>query len=377
MRNRLPACVAFAIAVLSSAGFAGADPPAPVRFTHGSGAEKCISEDALAKAVTLRLGSSAPVVRTVEGRVERSAGKATFRATLALIGPNGATVGTREVWTRSMDCRALDGDLALVAALLLDPEGPFPAAPPPAEKAAISGPARDETATLSPADAPANTLSPADADSPSRPASDPSNNPSRADSDSVVERASESRPPPLPWSVFARGGPVVSMGLFPTIGAGAAAHVEIAPPGVPPIEIGAVYWAEQRVTSDLGAIGADMWIAYAALAACPYRGEEAGFWGAACAGIEIGAVHVGGIAAGASGSAGPAVERVVPIAGAVLGARVRRSIAGRLYAGAAFDLSIPVVRPELYYQSEGARREAFVASPLIGALELSVGVRLQ
>jgi len=363
MRNKL-ACFLLAIAALPTltpAESAAADPPSPIRWTRGPGAERCIDNDALNAAVTRRLNStypnSAPNPRAVVGHIEPSTGKATFRATLTLQSPTGAALGTREVWTSSRDCRALDADLSLVLTLMLDPEATFDAEPAPAPKAAQTPPL--DSASLSPSPAPATPES----------TTPP---PDTASSDPPDFKPLTTKPPPPPWGFTARGGPVFSLGFFPSVGAGLALRAALSPPGFPTLEFGGVYWSEQRVSVGTGVAGTNLWLAYGTLAACPVTDQWSGFWGSACAGLEIGLAHTDG--AGFFSTSSP---ELAPLASAAFGAHVRRTIIGRLHGGVGLDVSIPFVRTELYYRSSGVTKEAFMPAPIVATLELALGLSLQ
>lgn len=365
MRNRLSACALLAIAALPAlapAESAAADPPAAgvLRWSRRPGAEGCIEEDALARAVLRRLDATRIAdrsrSRSVEGHIERATGDSTFRATLTLLGPTGASLGTREVWTSSPSCRTLDADLALVVTLMLDPDAAFASEPSlPADPG--PPPASSSPLPASPA-APDPSL-----DKPSPSEQLPPDTPDFALPDTA--------PPAPPWSIVARGGPVFSFGFFPSIGTGFALRAAVAPPGVPTLEIGGVYWGEQRVSAGDGTFGANLWIAYGTLAVCPVTGQWREFWGSACAGVEVGVVHAGGYGFSTT------VAQLVPIASAAVGAHVRRTISGRIFAGAGLDLSIPFVRPDLYYRKSGVAQDAFTPSPIAGSLELALGVSLQ
>lgn len=107
------------------------------------GAEQCIGPQALAEQVEARLGRSVFVPASsadlsVEGRVERVAEPAGWRATIVVSDRAGTPLGERAVPAAGDDCHALDDALVLVIALTIDPDAESrprtPATPTPAER---------------------------------------------------------------------------------------------------------------------------------------------------------------------------------------------------------------------------------------------------
>lgn len=351
MRIRTSACLSLSAASLAVAGAAAAQPGAPGAFdwVRLPGAEGCIDAPALVQAAELRIGpaaltASSSAARAIHASVAPAHDQATFRATFTLTGADGTVLGTREIWTASADCRAMDDDLTLVLALLIDPRASIAQDPP----AAPASPAASSSASAATSPAPA--------------------------SEPAAEAEAEPAPAPLPprrWAAAVRAGGVFSLGFFPSVGSGLSVRAALTPPGFVAIEVGGVAWTEQRASRPEGTFGADMWIAYGALAICPLGTDWGGFLWAACAGLEIGAVHAGGY--------GPAITYTqdVPIASLALGARVRRAIVGRFFGAAGLDLSVPFVRPDLYYRAAGQDREIFTGAPIAGTLEIGAGFEVR
>lgn len=359
MRIRTSACLFLSAASLAFAGAAAAQPRAPSAFdwVRLPGAEGCIDAPALVQAAELRIGSAAltassSAARTIHASVAPAHDLATFRATFTLQAPDGTVLGTREIWTNSADCRAMDDDLTLVLALLVDPRG---------------------SAALEPPAPPASPAAGASARPAASSSASPGASPARAG-----EPAAEAEPAPAPapgspprWVAAVRAGGVFSLGLFPSVGSGLSVRAALTPPGFVAVEVGGVAWTEQRASSPVGPFGADMWIAYGTLAICPLATERSGFLWAACTGVEVGAVHAGGY--------GPAAtyERDVPIASFALGARVRHAITGRFFGAAGLDLSVPFVRPDLYYRAAARDREIFTGAPIAGSFEIGAGFEVR
>ncbi len=336
------------MAALSSGRVASADPQGgtsseralatSLSWVRLPGAEGCIDSRTLAEGVERRLGRVTLVPpsradRAIEGRVEPGKQGAKWRVTLAVVGESGAVLGTREIEEAAADCRAMDDTLALVIALMIDPDSALAAVPP--SSALIPPPA---------------VAAPPPPPPPPRP---------------------PSPPPPRRFQLAMRGGPTFSLGLLPSVGAGVALRVTVVPPVLFPFEVGGVLWAEQRVTSPGGTFGADVWMAFGTVAACPLHGELRGFFWASCAGVEVGAAHVGGF-----GFEVTRAEDVV-LANVSVGAQLRRNIVGPVFGALGLGLSVPFLRLDLYYQAGGQLREAFTAPPLAGTMDLALGVELR
>jgi hypothetical protein len=115
------------------------------------GTEACIATQALARSVEERLGrrvfvSAAEADVSVEGRIERRAGAAGgWHAVITVRDAKGALLGTRELDRAGTDaCDAMNEPLALVIAVMIDPDaklGARPAPPAPLPAAAPAPPA--------------------------------------------------------------------------------------------------------------------------------------------------------------------------------------------------------------------------------------------
>jgi hypothetical protein len=102
------------------------------------GAEGCIATQALARAVEERLGrevfvSAAQADVSVEGRVApKKAGG--WHAVVTVRDAMGALLGTREVDRPEVSCDAMTSPLALVVAIMIDPDAALGPKPPPPKK---------------------------------------------------------------------------------------------------------------------------------------------------------------------------------------------------------------------------------------------------
>jgi len=101
------------------------------------GAEGCIGSRQLAESVERILGrpvfvSASDAELSVEGRVNRVASPAGWKAVLRVSDARGALIGNRELEAAGADCHALDDSVAFVVAVMIDPEAekrPKPVSP--------------------------------------------------------------------------------------------------------------------------------------------------------------------------------------------------------------------------------------------------------
>lgn len=139
MRGLTPLIAAMLMVAAEAEAQPAAGYTAALTWVRLPGAESCIAPQALARAVEARIGRPllSPLSRAdraVEGRVERRG--AAWVATLVGARDEGRT-GERTVSVVAPDCAALDPQLVLVAALLLEDALP----PPPTEPAVVPEPA--------------------------------------------------------------------------------------------------------------------------------------------------------------------------------------------------------------------------------------------
>ena len=109
------------------------------------GADSCIATQTLARSVEERLGrhvfvSAADADVSVEGRIEKK--KSGWHAVLTIRDAKGALLGTRDLDRADTSCESMNDGLALVIAVMIDPEAnlsrppaPFPPASASAEPA--------------------------------------------------------------------------------------------------------------------------------------------------------------------------------------------------------------------------------------------------
>lgn len=311
---------------------ADAAPPAgasSLGWVRHPGAETCIGSRALAEAVEARLGrpvfgSAAQADLAIEGRIEREPGGA-WRAVIAVAGADEVALGTRELRSEAPSCHALDAELALVIAVMLDPQADLRPAPAPAP-AVVARPA-------------------------------------------LIAIPYRLPPPAEPWRGGLQAGAVFSLGLLPGPGVGLSVRGRLTPPRWPAIELGGALWLPGQAAT--GSRGTRLALVEGLVALCPLRTSASGFDLGACAEIRIGQIRSGGFGFNLS------FDQERPTVAPSLEGQLRRRLVGPLVAGLGLGLLVPIVRDRFYYGVSGGQKlEVFRMSLLAGTLEATLGVEL-
>lgn len=314
------------------------------------GAEACIDARTLAQAVERRLGRAAFVPPTrgdvvIEARIEHMQSPEAFRATVTLFDAANARLGVRELQTAGAECRAIDDELELVIALLIDPDAtispatPAPAPAPPLEPAPPA-PHRD---TLSPAP-------PAPAVPPLR------------------------LPPPLepipPFRLGVAASAVVGLGLVPgPADIGIALHMHLTPRRGPSFELGGAVWASPVVNIVRGAPAFSL--AYGSLSVCPLHAARGKSALAACLGVMLGSLRVDSVDLPSE------YRRERLVLDLDLSARLRHRLVGPLFGSVGLGVAVPTLR-DIFYLTDaaGMRHDVFQASLVAGILDAGLGLEL-
>ena len=304
---------------------------------RGAGADACIGTRALAEAVEARLGrpvfvSAARADVAVEGQIERGPAGA-WRATIVVAGEGGRMLGTRELLSEAASCRELDEQLALVIAVMIDPDAALHAPPTPAIA---------PMPPVVPLPLVQRELAP-------------------------IAIPYLAPPRPEPWRAGLNVGAVLSLGLLPNLGAGLALRGRITPPRGLAIELGATIWSANQ--ADSGGVGARFTLAEGVAAVCPLATSAFGFELGACVGVRVGAMQIGGFGFDL------VQDHERPTFGVSLEGRVRRRIVGPLVLALGPGVLLPIVRDRFFFStSTGKKLEVFRMAPLIGTLEATLGV---
>ena len=300
-------------------------------WVRGANAAECIGTRALAQAVEARLGrpvfvSAAHADLAVEGQIERGP-TGEWRAAISIEDEGGHALGTRDLRSGSASCHDLDEQLALVIAVMIDPDAAFRPATPLAPPAV------------------------------------------------VVPRAIVAVPPlapPLPerWRGGLHLGAVVALGLLPHPSVGVVVRGRVTPPRWPTLEVGAAIWAANQAESS--GVGARFSLTEGFASLCPLHVDALGVGLDTCLGVRGGVIRVGGFGFALT----EAHER--PTVAASLEGRVRRRLAGPLVLALAPGLLAPLVRDHFYFLGAADQKlEVFRMAPLVGSLEITLGLEFR
>lgn len=328
-------------AVVVAARNGAADTPrvSALGWVRQAGAESCMGTRELAQAVEQRLGrpvfvSAAAAEVFIEGRIEPAASPPGFHAHLALASQGGDILGMRDLDTREASCRAFDEELALVVALLIDPN------------AALTAPGAPR---LVPTPPPPQVIH------------------ERVLIPVFVERPSP--PPGEPWGESVGVGPVFAAGLLPGASAGVSLRGEITPPRLFPIDVGGAVWLD--AATDVAGRGATLSLSYGFLSLCPLTVGTGGTRLRACGGVQVGAIRASGHGFLVSGG-----QEHVVVQPALEG-RLTRRLLGPLELGIGLGVAFPLVRTRLFYlDGSGAEQELYRTGAVAGILDASLGVAL-
>lgn len=342
-----------ALGILTAAPRAGADEArtSSLSWLRMPGAESCIATQALARTVEQRLGrtvfvSAAQADVSVEGRIEKRAAGG-FRAVITIHDASGARLGTRELERPEASCEAMSEPLALVVAVMIDPEAATRPREPAAPEAAPAAPA--------PVAEPAAAPPPPPAPEPARDA--PAGPP-------------PPRPRPAPWRFEGDAYGTVSYGLAPSLAGGAGVEAILYPPAIPVgfrgyTSLFLPTTAEVRGLGGQARASFDMLFVGGSL--CPtIEGRRVNVMG--CAGGQIGLLRPR-----AETAAGAIGEDLMPLLNAVLEARISVKIAAPIGATAGVGGALPLLRPKARYTATDGGR-AILHEPSVLALTADVGL---
>jgi hypothetical protein len=296
------------------------------------GAESCLGAGPLAHAVDDRLGRAAFVLPTegklfIEGHIAPSPRGTGFQATILLRDESGKNLGTRALDTRSSSCRELDEAIALVVALMIDPNAaarPAPTAPAPL-----------------PAPAPAP--------------------PPQAEPTKVEAREG--------WEKVARLRAGALAGLLPQVVATTSVSVEVIPAQFLGVQISAVLVPASSLAK--GVEGAVVSLAAGGLSVCPLHLGAWRFSFSACAGVSLGALTGWGVGFPTNAS----VTHFYASGGGA--GRVSYLLGGPFTLELQASADAPFTQPEfLYGASSGQTALLFRSWPVLAGIELGLGAAL-
>lgn len=315
---------------------------ASLGWTRLEGADGCIGTRELAEGVEKILRrptfvSASQADLAIEGRAEKNKTGPGFKAVLSVADPAGKPLGTRELTTESSDCHALDDQVELAIALMVDPDASL--APPP------------------PPDPP---------EDPPKPKDPPPPKPVEKKIYVPVAVPAPKEPEEDPWRGDVFAGFSLGFGWLPQVSPGANVGASIDPPWFFPVEVTLKFFAPQTVDAPRSATVLFYSLQGAALG-CPLR--HAGSIGEirACGGLE------GGFLVGDGKDFEIEATDTSPIRGQ-LGATVKGradfKIIGPFRLGLATGVTVPFFRDEFVYTGPGGGEElVFQQAPVAGTID--------
>lgn len=304
----------------------------------------------LARAVEERLGrtvfvSAAQADVSVEGRIEPKS-RGGWHAVITVRDARGALLGTRELARDEKSCDGMREPLALVIAVMIDPDaalGPHPAPQP-----------------LPPPDPPPPP--PLVAPAPPAPPT------------IIVERERvyvpvPAKPAPAPWRFEASAAAITGLGLVPGAPVGAYIGWILEPPRFIGLEGYAALWPFGSKSTEAGGRAAFQ-LAYVGGALCPLKLHTEAVHLYGCAGMQLGVWRSDG-----AGLAVPASAGFRPVVNEVVEARLSVKVVGPFVFRTGLALVVPVFRDHFAYtRSDGTSAELFQMSVIATTLDLGVGV---
>ena len=292
------------------------------------GADACIATQPLARAVEDRLGrqvfvSAAQADLSVEGRIEKR--KTGWHAVITMRDPKGALLGTRELDRPDASCDAMSEPLALVIAVMIDPD----AAMRPREEPPAPAPSPAPT----PAPAPAPTPAPTPAPARDEPAPSP---PKTTKTD--------------PWRFEGGGHFAMMAGFAPQLAWGAGVDGILYPPSLP---LG--FRGTTTLFLPTAADGNGKHVLFDMLL----------FGGSLCPTIRGQVVNVMGCLGGQLGILRAREGDVIPIWNATAEARLSLHVAQPIMLGAGAGVALPILRPR-YQDIYESSVVAFMSDVMIG-----------
>lgn len=327
--------IAAAILIAPGAAAATGAKTSSLSWVRLPGAERCVATQPLARAVEERLGRSVFVSASaaevsVEARAEPVAKG--FRATVFLRDARGE-LGKREISSEGPSCDGLTEPLAIVIAVMIDPDavlGPKPAPPSPVPPAEPS-----ERVIV------------------------------RVETERVLVPVEAPSPPHLRADLGAGGR--LAFGVVPGTGIGVSASALFVPARFVGIEVHASWLAPSGVDTALGG-AVDFSHANVGLGICPIVVGEGRFLFWSC-----GLGELGGLFARPTG-----LDRTVNEVRATfalgLGARASFQIAGPFALRAGISSAVPLLRPPFEVtDADGGAHEVFRQSPVTASADFGVG----
>jgi hypothetical protein len=303
-----------------------------LQYSRAAGAEQCLAETELVRAVEARLGrrvfatrEAADLIAEVQAAPERGG----WTIQLRLLDGERRLLGERRLTTGARHCSALDEPLALVLSLAADVRRELPAAP--------HGP-------------PAPSGGPDAQDVPRRPLATP------------IAIPTDSPAPRVGFALRPSVGGAVAFGLLPRGAIGARARLELVPPNFWPMTLEATGWRGQRLGRERGVRFAIQTLGFGV---CPFR-------------VRVGAAEIFGCleqSIGKLAAKGFGFDEAAPSdrwwAALGSGGAIRYAL-GPVFLSVTGSLLVPLVERRYFY-TDGADITLYRAPWLLGTVAGTVG----
>jgi hypothetical protein len=292
------------------------------------GADACVATQPLARAVEERLGrsvfvSAAQADLSVEGRIEKKkAGGGTWHATIIVRDAKGATLGTRDVDRKDASCDSMTEPLALIIAVMIDPDAamrPKDPSPPPATATASVASAEPSATTTAPQ--PSASASPS----------------------SSGERPDPIPTKPDPWRFEGHGHITINHGIAPVLDPGAGVQAILYPPKIP-VGFRGYTALFLPTTREMDGARASFDMLYAGGSICPTLRARVNLLG--CIGGQLGILRPRAETANRGID-----ESIRVIWNVMLEARIHIPIIAPIGVAAGVGAGLPLVRPTVEYRT--------------------------
>jgi len=298
-----------------------------LQWVRLAGTEDCLSGDMLARKVEAKLGREifpAPGKATmlVEGHVERVSDG--YRAQLRMSASDGQALGTRDLSSPQDNCAELSETIAVVLAVMIDPDGATRSLPPPPEP---------------------------------KPEAKPE----------AVPKALEPETPQR-LMAFARLG----VGLLPDPAPGFGVAYEVAFKRWGGLRVeGVAYLEQEEQLQGPSDLRARLRIAHAGVAYCPFWQESTHMRLAGCLGAELGAAYSRGVNFGPGNNE----STIAPWGSGSASARLAVQLVSALELQLGGSFVVPVARGYQGVDAEGDGQQLFEPAPVAGTFDLGLGAR--
>ncbi len=317
------------------------------------GAESCVPTQELARDVELRLArtvfvSASQADVSIEGRIDRKGAPNHWHATIILRDSKGATVGTRELDRVDASCSGMNEQLALVIAVMIDPDAalahhtsPTPTPNPPPTATTPLPPPPPPIEQKNPTPPPIETTTP-----------EPKHPQKKAE----------------PWFFEASAAAFGEVGMTPNPGFGLGVSTLLEAPHIPIALDGAAAIFFDSTANASGGASTSFTLGYLSGGLCPlrFRNDRVHVFG--CLISQLGLLR-----AESQGFATQTGDKLAFLYNIGLEARASLRIAGPFALRAGVSSVVPLIRFPFDYERGNQRVQIYQVSPLAVTGDLGIG----